>query len=89
VSTTPGESTTTPTTLDEPATPAAEPSLHEKILTEFVDRLRRHEDVGDEVASAIASLVQGAKMPKRDAIAETLRKTLDAKAKDSGNDPAP
>jgi hypothetical protein len=88
VSTTPGERTTTPTTVDEAAAPAAEPSLHEKILTEFVGRLRGHEDVGDEVASAIALLVHGPKMPKRELIAETLRKTLDATAKESGNDPA-
>jgi hypothetical protein len=84
VSTMPGERTTTPTTLDEPAAPSAEPSLHEKILTEFVGRLRSHEDVGDEVASAIASLVHGPKMPKRELIAETLRATLNAKAKDGG-----
>ena len=89
MTTTPRESTTAGSAVDEPAAPAVEPSLHERILTEFVGRLRSHEDVGDEVASAIASLVEGAKMPKRDVIAETVRKALDARAKDSGNDPAP
>lgn len=61
------------------ASAPAEPSLHEKILTEFVDRLRSSDQVGDDVASALAALLRGPRIPKRDAIAETVRKALDAK----------
>lgn len=80
-----GASGMTEKATDGPAAP--EPSLHEKILTEFISRLRQHEHVGEELASAIASVVQGPKMPKRDVIAETVRKALDAKEGPDGSTP--
>lgn len=64
-----------------------EASLHEKILIEFVGRLRTHEHVGEGVAAALAQLLRRPKMPKRESIVGTVRTALGGKDGADGSAP--
>lgn len=67
---------------------APSPSLHDQILTAFTARLRTDASGGEAVASALSALVEGRRVPKREALVEAVRAALTANER-GGEDATP